>query len=147
MIRDGVVPRILVAEDNDDVRLIAQEMLEGAGYDVVLASSGDEAWRLFAAGHGQARFDLLFTDLIMPGGMNGLRLAEMVADRDPTVSILMTTGYNEELAAKDTPDRRTDVLSKPYRRSDLLDRVSQALNRRGQAGERRRASDFGAVEA
>jgi len=143
---DGA-PHILLVDDNEEVAVLAREILEGAGYEVAFAASGDEALRLFDTTHGRHRFDLVFTDLIMPGRLNGLMLAAEIERRDPTVSVLLTTGYNEELVARDTPTRRTDVLSKPYRRSDLLDRVSQALNRRGQDGQRRLASDFGAVEA
>ncbi|WP_312489493.1 PAS domain-containing protein [Sphingomonas sp.] len=147
LVQEGYVPRILVVEDNEDVAKVACEVLENAGYAILFASNGDEALRLFDATHHDSRIDLLFTDLMMPGSLDGLALADAVAERDASVSILLTTGYNEELVAKDTPTRRTDVLSKPYRQPDLLDRVSQALNRRGQGGERRTPSDFGSVEA
>ena len=79
--------------------------------------------------------------------MNGLMLADAVVARDPSVSVLMTTGYNEELVIGGPRQRATDVLSKPYRRAELLDRVRQALNRRGEGRVRRHPSDFGAVQA
>lgn len=68
-------------------------------------------------------------------------------ERDASVSILMTTGYNEELVVGGPRARATDVLSKPYKRSELLDRVRQALNRRGEGAPRRQKSDFGAAQA
>ena len=137
---------ILVVEDSDEVLAIAREILESAGYHVSTAANGEQALRLFEEIHPQDRVDLLFTDLVMPGGMNGLVLADAVVERDPSVSVLMTTGYNEELVINGPRARATDVLSKPYRRAELLDRVSQALNRRGERGARRRRSDFGAAQ-
>ncbi len=137
---------ILVVEDSDEVLAIAREILESAGYHVSTAANGEQGLRLFEQIHPEDRVDLLFTDLVMPGGMNGLMLADAVVERDPSVSVLMTTGYNEELVINGTRARATDVLSKPYRRAELLDRVSQALNRRGEGGVRRRRSDFGAAQ-
>lgn len=138
---------ILVVEDNEEVLAIAREILESSGYKVSTALSAEEALRFFEASHNEDRIDLLFTDLVMPGGMNGLMLANAICDRDPSVSILMTTGYNEELVVGGPRARATDVLSKPYRRSELLDRVRQALNRRGEGGKRRNRSDYGAAQA
>jgi len=143
---NGDAQHILVVEDHHEVLAIAREILEGAGYRVSTAMSGEEALRLFEATHQACRIDLLFTDLVMPGGMNGLMLADAVGERDGSVSVLMTTGYNEELVVSGPRARATDVLSKPYRRAELLDRVRQALNRRGQAGPRRSRSEFGAVQ-
>jgi len=138
---------LLVVEDSAEVLELAQEILGGAGYRVTTAESGEAALKLFeqtAAG----TFDLLFTDLVMPGGINGLILAEEITRRDPTIGVLLTTGYNEELVVSG-PDRpQKDVLGKPYRRSELLDRVRQSLdNRAGQAADRRTPSEYGAAES
>ncbi|MDF2493784.1 histidine kinase famiy protein [Sphingomonas sp.] len=138
---------ILVVEDNEEVLTLAREILEGAGYRVSTAMTGDDGLRLFDEVHAETRIDLLFTDLVMPGGMNGLMLGDAIVSRDPSVSILMTTGYNEELVVDGRRARESDVLSKPYRHAELLDRVRQALNRRGEGGDRRRRSDFGAAQA
>lgn len=144
---DGVAQHILVVDDNDEVLAIAREILESAGYHISTAMSAEEALKVFDARHAERRIDLLFTDLVMPGGMNGLMLADAVVERDSSVPVLMTTGYNEELVVGGPRPRASDVLSKPYRRSELLDRVRQALNRRGENGPRRSRSDFGVVEA
>ena len=138
---------VLVVEDSVEVLELAQEILNGAGYRVTTAISGDEALRTFDAVHADDKIDLLFTDLVMPGGMNGLDLADAICDRDDSVSVLLTTGYNEELVVGGPRRLLSDVLSKPYRHTDLLDRVRQALNRRGSGGPRRRPSDFGSAEA
>lgn len=144
--REGA-EHILVVEDNDEVLAIAREILEDAGYRVSTAISAEAGLKVFDAVHPKDRFDLLFTDLVMPGGMNGLMLADAIVERDAAVSVLMTTGYNEELVVGGPRARATDVLSKPYRRSELLDRVRLALNRGGEGGKRRTRSDFGAVRA
>ncbi len=143
----GYVEHILIVEDNDEVLAVASEILVSAGYRVTTANSGEQGLKTFEKVHPGNRIDLLFTDLVMPGGMNGLMLADAVMEHDPTVSVLLTTGYNEELVVNGPRKRATDVLSKPYRRTELLDRVRQALNRRGSGGPRRTPSDFGAAQA
>lgn len=136
---------ILVVEDSPEVLTLSKEILEEVGYRVSTAETGDAALELFRR-IGPGSVDLLFTDLVMPGGINGIVLAEEIGRLDPELPVLMTTGYNEELVA-DAPRRSgLDVIGKPYRRSDLLDRVRQALNQRGLAGARRTPSDFGAAE-
>ncbi len=117
-------PRILVVEDNEDVRELAETMLGAAGYAVVSASSGERALELL---DGDKKIDLLFTDVIMPGGMNGLQLAERVRERRPDTPILITTGYMEELPSPTGRTQPLDVLSKPYRQEELLSRVRAIL--------------------
>jgi PAS domain S-box-containing protein len=138
---------LLVVEDSAEVLELAVEILGAAGYRVTTAESGEIALRIFEKA-GSGTFDLLFTDLVMPGGINGLMLADKVRELDPEIGILLTTGYNEELviAGPDRPHK--DVLGKPYRRSELLDRVRQSLNNRAQLGDaRRQVSEYGAAEA
>ena len=119
---------ILVVEDSTEVLALAREILEGVGYRVSTAETGEAALELFET-LPAGTLDLLFTDLIMPGGINGIVLATEIARRAPDLPVLMTTGYNEELVAEGPIRAGLDVLGKPYRRSDLLDRVRQALNR------------------
>jgi PAS domain S-box-containing protein len=114
--------RILVVEDNEDVRELAETMLEGAGYAVVSAPSGEQALTLLEEG---SAIDLVFTDVMMPGGMNGLQLADQVRARRPGTPILVTTGYMDELPT--ARGQRLDILSKPYRQEDLLARVQAIL--------------------
>lgn len=125
---DSSGAHILVVEDSSEVLALAREILEGVGYRVSTAETGEAALELFEALPAGA-LDLLFTDLIMPGGINGIVLAAEIARRAPDLPVLMTTGYNEELVAEGPARAGLDVLGKPYRRSDLLDRVRQALNR------------------
>ncbi len=137
---------ILVVEDSSEVLVLARENLEEAGYRVTTAPLGEAGLEAFRRSLSQDRVDLLFTDLVMPGAMNGLVLAEEVIRLDPDVAVLMTTGYNEELVTEGPQIIGRDVLGKPYRKTDLLDRVNQALNNRGATADRRHPSDFGAAE-
>ena len=118
--------RILVVEDNEDVRELAEAMLAAADYDVLAAPSGERALELLAT----EKVDLLFTDVIMPGGMNGLQLIEQVHASRPGMPVLVTTGYMDELPARGMREKSLDVLAKPYQHQDLLDRVHAALHAR-----------------
>ena len=118
--------RILVVEDNEDVRELAEAMLAAAEYDVLSAPSGERALELLET----EKVDLLFTDVIMPGGMNGLQLIEQVHARRPGMPVLVATGYMDELPARGMREKSLDVLAKPYQHQDLLDRVHAALHAR-----------------
>ena len=118
--------RILVVEDNEDVRELAEAMLEAADYEVLSAPSGERALELLET----EKVDLLFTDVIMPGGMNGLQLIEQVHASNPAMPVLVTTGYMDELPARGMREKSLDVLAKPYQHQDLLDRVEAALQAR-----------------
>ena len=117
---EGRKCRILVVEDNDDVRELAEAMLAAANYEVVSAPSGEQALAVLET----QPVDLLFTDVIMPGGMNGLQLIEKVHAKRPALPVLVTTGYMDELPAR---GQALDVLAKPYHHQALLERVQAAL--------------------
>jgi signal transduction histidine kinase/ActR/RegA family two-component response regulator len=125
----GQAETILVVEDSSDVLDLAREHLTTLGYNVLTARDADEALAVFDRAEG--RIDLLFTDLVMPGSMNGLALADAVRDRSPGIGVLLTTGYNDDLLTTGKAAAGADVLGKPYRRSELADRVRTALNGRG----------------
>ncbi|MBY0335365.1 MAG: response regulator [Acetobacteraceae bacterium] len=129
----GGTETILLVDDSEDVLALAQEHLEALGYRILAARSGEEALELLAA-RGERGVDLLFTDIVMPGGVNGLMLAERVKARLPDLPVLLTTGYNEDLVADGPRAAAMDVLGKPYRRAELADRVRAALDRRGPRG-------------
>ncbi|WP_338763936.1 histidine kinase famiy protein [Massilia sp. METH4] len=117
---------ILLVEDNEDVRVLAQAMLEAHGYGIVPAASGEEALRVLDE---HADIGLLFSDVIMPGGMTGLQLAEEASRRRPGLPILLATGYMEQL-----PDARQPafpILPKPYKEHELLERIADALGGEG----------------
>ncbi|AWK87959.1 hybrid sensor histidine kinase/response regulator [Azospirillum thermophilum] len=128
---EGTPATVLVVDDSDDVRELAVSHLTGLGYRVLSARSGEEALALLD--HGPP-IDLLFTDLVMPGGINGLVLAERFRRRSPDTAVLLTTGYNEELNDDSPHLPEGAVLGKPYRRAELADRVGDALAGRGTGG-------------
>jgi CheY-like chemotaxis protein len=125
----GQAETILVVEDSTDVLDLAREHLTALGYAVLTARDADEALAVFDKAEG--KIDLLFTDLVMPGSMNGLALADVIRERASGIGILLTTGYNDDLLTDGKASAGSDVLGKPYRRSDLADRIRAALNGRG----------------
>ena len=115
---------ILVVDDSHDVRELAENHLRELGYRVLAAQSGEEAMELVER-YGD--IDLLFSDIIMPGGMNGVRLAELVRTRQPGVPVLLATGYMNELPVSARPGATYTTMAKPYRLADLAERVRLAL--------------------
>lgn len=137
-------PLILVVDDSHEAAEIAAEALGDVGYRVVVAHSAETALERFDdAAAGGDGFKLVFTDVIMPGGANGLVLAQQIGARDPHVPVLLTTGYNDEMSINAPQAYAMDVLGKPYRRSELIDRVQTALRRGARTGPGRKTSDFG----
>ena len=118
------VHTILVVDDSHDVRELAEAHLRHLGYRVLSAHSGEDALELIER-YGD--IDLLFTDIIMPGGMNGLRLAELVRERQPEVPVILGTGYMNEIPSMSASAGSLSVLVKPYRMAELAERVRLAL--------------------
>lgn len=123
----GGTERILVVEDDPLVRAHVARQLDALGYAVILAETGPEALDHIA---GATRVDLLFTDIVMPGGLNGRELAEQAVRLRPDLRILFTSGYSDDALIHDGRlDAGVDLLSKPYRRRDLAERIRRALDR------------------
>jgi CheY-like chemotaxis protein len=112
---------ILVVEDDPDVRELAVAGLTDLGYAVGTAADADEALRIL---RGTERVDLLFSDVIMPGGMNGAQLAVEARRIRPGLKVLLTSGYTAEALADQhgLPDDLL-VLGKPYRHEDLANKI------------------------
>jgi PAS domain S-box-containing protein len=118
---------VLVVEDNDGLRDIAVRQLHALGYRTIQARNGAEG---LACLRSEAKIDLLFTDLIMPGGMDGSALAETAGRLHPGLRVLMTSGFAGGALSETTPGRMpVDVLHKPYRKDELARRVRAALDR------------------
>jgi CheY-like chemotaxis protein len=79
-----------------------------------------------------ARIDLLFTDVVMPGGINGLVLAERARALRARLRVLLASGYSEDLLAGGAPNGGLVVVSKPYRQADLASRVRAVLDGPGE---------------
>lgn len=102
-------PIVLVVEDEAVLRMIAVDLVENAGFEAIEASNADEAVRILEA---RSDIRIVFTDIDMPGSMNGLKLATMVRDRWPPVEIIVTSGHFFPQAGA-LPDRSL-FFPKPY---------------------------------
>ena len=108
---------ILLVEDNASVRTSVLAQLRSLGYKTLIAADAAEA---LAIVEGGAACDLLFTDVVMPGQMNGRQLAEEVARHRPSLKVLFTSGYAQDaISHHGRLDPGVLLLSKPYRRGDL----------------------------
>jgi CheY-like chemotaxis protein len=135
---------ILVVDDSQEIAKMAQEALTDIGYRVVVAHSAEDALERFEVARSSGDpFHLVFSDVMMPGGANGLVLAEWVRERDPGVPVLLTTGYNDEMSLDGPKPGALEVLGKPYKRSEMIDRVQAALRNGARIGPGRATSDFG----
>ncbi|MCJ2092569.1 PAS domain-containing protein [Methylobacterium sp. J-072] len=117
---------ILIVDDREDVAELARTILRDFGYTTLMAGNAREALEILDSSE---RIDLLFTDLIMPGGMNGVLLAREARRRQPKLKVLLATGYAEaSLERTDIGGSEFDLLNKPYRRTELVRRVRAILD-------------------
>lgn len=127
----GIGRIVLVVEDNAKVRRASVARLTALGYRTEEAASGDEAFAMLQDG---LAVDLIFSDLVMPGELNGYALAQKVSETFPNIKILLTSGYASDVVT----DRMTDgvvyeILHKPFRQADLAGRLQALL--RGDASD------------
>lgn len=117
---------VLVVEDEADVMRVLKRILTGAGYAVKTASNGDEALKIFEI---SGPFDLVMTDMVMPGKLQGPALAKEIRAIDPHIPCIFLSGYASEATVHGNRFQPSDIrLMKPVSRSDLLHAVSRALN-------------------
>jgi len=112
---------ILVVEDNPDVGEVTATLLEQLGYRVDRAENAADALRILEDGDA---FDLVFSDIVMPNGMNGIHLAQEVNERYPAIGVLLTTGYSDVAVAAET---RFPILRKPFELAGLQRAVGEVL--------------------
>ena len=113
-LRRGVV---LVVEDDPGVRELTVSRLKAIGYDVVEAADGRQAAEVLKS---PEPVDLVFTDLMMPGGISGRDVAALARKLRPGIKILLTSGYAEDLVPVDPELAQLKILRKPYRQGDLV---------------------------
>lgn len=119
---------ILVVEDNEGVREYARSALEELGYTIIEASTAVDAMQLAANG---ARIDLLFTDVVLPGGISGRQLSDSLLRLRPNLPVLYTTGYTRNaIVHHGRLDPDVHLLNKPYTQQDLVRKVRELLDRR-----------------
>jgi len=117
---------ILCVEDDRKIRDYVTMQLETLGYNVIVAGNADEALAVVRQG---AAFDLLFTDIVMPGSMNGRQLAETLMDGRPALRVLFTSGYSDgALPQQGRAGQGIPLLTKPYRRAELARMFRRCLD-------------------
>ncbi|SFI54842.1 CHASE3 domain-containing protein [Bradyrhizobium sp. Gha] len=126
---EGGAETIFIVEDDNLVRNFVTAQLQSLGYKTVAA--GDSKAALQMIEDGQA-FDLLFTDVVIPGGMSGRELADEVAKHRPGLKVLYTSGYTDNaIVHHGKLDDGVMLLTKPYRRNQLAEMIRKALNGAG----------------
>ena len=115
---------ILVVDDDEDILFTARTYLEDQGYEVLQATSGAEG---LAVVKSDAKIDLLFTDIVMPGGIDGFELVRQAKQVRPKLRVLYTSGFFKEMpnAGRDTAG---ELLPKPWRLVHLDEAVKRAFH-------------------
>jgi CheY-like chemotaxis protein len=123
---EGAAETILVVEDDDDVRTHSVESLRELGYRVLEAHDGPSALRLLER---QPRVDLLFTDVVLPGGMTGAQVAAQAKEMREDLKVLFTTGYaRNAIIHHGRLDKGVELITKPFTFSDLAAKVRDILD-------------------
>ena len=116
--------KVLLVEDDADVRSATGAMLEELGYDVVEAGSAAEALRALARG---AKIDLVFTDVIMASGRNGIELARDIRNLRPDLPVLLTSGYTAQRLVPTAMNGDLPLLRKPYTLAQLAESLGDLV--------------------
>jgi len=135
-----VRPRVLVVEDDASMRRILEFNLVEEGFDVTLATTGDDAIALLTAGHEDARapFELVLTDVKMPGAADGLAVLRAAKRCHPDLQVVLVTAFGTvDHAIEAMAAGAADYITKPFQRAELKARVRRALERGDLARENR----------
>ncbi len=118
--------RVLLVEDNPEVREVTRLQLEALGYSVIETSSGPAALDVLKSGQA---VDIVFSDVVMAGGMSGFDVARWVQIHAPAQKVLLASGYPDQvLRTEDTSSLNIDILRKPYSRAALARALRRALD-------------------
>ena len=123
----GAGETVLVVEDDPRLRQVTCDRIADLGYRVLVASDGATAMQVLDQHPG---VQLLFSDIVMPGGMSGLDLARRGRERYPALRIVLTTGYAPELVDETGENIGMLILRKPYRKAELASVLHEALRSR-----------------
>ena len=123
---DNAQKTVLIVEDNNEIKEMTAEILKEAGYKVITANNSEDALNKLSP-----NINLIFTDIIMPGNINGVSLMKRVQSNYPDIKILMTTGTPDVLHFQDRnyiSNGKVDVLYKPYMPSELLQKIQNTFD-------------------
>jgi PAS domain S-box-containing protein len=125
----GAGETILVVEDNPDVREVATTLLSSLGYRILSAEDGSSA---LAVLEQSGEVELLFTDIVLPRGMNGVALAQQAVARHPALKVLYTSGYTDKAdIGQNVLQDGVNLLRKPYAKAVLAQQIRQTLDGTG----------------
>lgn len=116
--------RILLVEDEASLLLATSAWLKSLGYEVVTADNGESAFTVFKASSGD--FDLVLTDVVMPGAIDGIQLSEEIKRQDPDANIIYMSGFTG-LVSSETRFTRKNLLQKPFRKKDLIEIIQKNI--------------------
>jgi PAS domain S-box-containing protein len=123
----GGTERVLIVEDNEEVRATGADMLSELGYSVLKAKDADAALTIIESG---VAIDVLFTDVVMPGKLQSSELGRKAQKRLPQIAVLFTSGYTDNtIVHGDRLDEGVDLLNKPYTREELARKLRQILGK------------------
>ena len=126
--------KILVVEDQEAVRAVAMEFLQDFGYEVLEAENAVQALQVL---QDVPDIDLLFTDVVMPGGMNGFDLSQAASQIHPGLKIIHASGYPKgAMVHQEEPRLKDNLISKPYRRDELKKVVEETLAGKGKFSDK-----------
>jgi PAS domain S-box-containing protein len=116
---------VLIVEDNPRVRQLSTARIRDLGFATLESESGDQAYQILKDG---AKVDIVFSDLVMPGKLNGYDLATKIVAEFPAIRVLLTSGYASDVITKSLAHGQSyEILHKPYRQSVLADRLHALL--------------------
>lgn len=116
---------ILMVDDEKDMLELGKAYLNDLGYTTLIASNGEEALKRLESNRGIA---LLFSDVVMPGGINGYELAEQALDRYPGLKVLLVSGFTERASNTNHKRLQKNILDKPYNKTDLARAIRRLLD-------------------
>jgi CheY-like chemotaxis protein len=124
----GRSPMIIVVDDEPDILQYIREILRHVNYEVITATSGDQAWTLFE--EHQPEIDMVLTDVVMPGSIDGLELAAKIHQVDPSLPVLFVTGVLPEVDARAVGIVEKELLvRKPFSPKQLIELVEARIRR------------------
>jgi CheY-like chemotaxis protein len=118
--------KILIVDDEADLLQLAEQYLSDLGYQTCTAENAAQALKILAENN---HIDLLFSDVVMPGGTNGYELAQQATEQNPELRILLTSGFTSKTIDQEILSRFAGrLLSKPYRKAEMARRIRQILD-------------------